>query len=118
RCVPGILALLQIAERRRADLGASDLAFAVAPRLNAAGRLDDMSIGIRCLLADEADEARSLAGRLDALNVERRAIEARMQTDAVAAVRRLTDPGPRALQRSGVCLYDDSWHQGVVGLVA
>ncbi|HET9388771.1 MAG TPA: single-stranded-DNA-specific exonuclease RecJ [Steroidobacteraceae bacterium] len=118
RCVPGILALLEIADRRRGDLGASDLAFAVAPRLNAAGRLDDMTIGIQCLLADHADAARGLAGRLDALNVERRAIEARMQMDALAAVRRLTDPGPRALHRSGVCLYDDSWHQGVVGLVA
>jgi len=118
RCVPGITALLEIAARRRADLDASDLAFAVAPRLNAAGRIDDMSIGIQCLLAGQPDAARQLAERLDALNVERRTIEARMQMDALAAVRRLTDPGPKSIHRCGVCLYDDSWHQGVVGLVA
>jgi len=118
RCAAGITALLQIATRHVADLTATDLAFAVAPRLNAAGRIDDMTIGIRCLLADEPGQARELAGRLDALNVERRAIEARMQAEALTAVRRLRDPGPQALQRSGVCLFDESWHQGVVGLVA
>jgi single-stranded-DNA-specific exonuclease len=118
RCVAGISALLQIASRRSAEMTASDLAFAVAPRLNAAGRIDDMSIGIRCLLADDVQAARTLADQLNAFNLERRAIEARMQADALSAVRRLRDPGPRALQRSGVCLYDESWHQGVVGLVA
>lgn len=118
RCVAGIRALLEIATRRTADLTASDLGFAVAPRLNAAGRLDDMSIGIRCLLTDDPGEARTLAEKLNALNLERRAIEARMQLDALAAVHRLTQTGPRALQRSGVCLFDESWHQGVVGLVA
>ena len=118
RCIPGISALLSIATRNQADLTATDLAFAVAPRLNAAGRIDDMSIGIRCLLADDPAEARTLAERLNEFNVERRAIEARMQTDALSAVRRLRDPGPQALQRSGVCLFDESWHQGVVGLVA
>ncbi|MGH8140773.1 MAG: single-stranded-DNA-specific exonuclease RecJ [Steroidobacteraceae bacterium] len=118
RCVAGIRALLEIATRRTADLTASDLGFAVAPRLNAAGRIDDMSIGIRCLLTDDPEEARTLAEKLNALNLERRAIEARMQLDALAAVHRLTQTGPRALQRSGVCLFDESWHQGVVGLVA
>lgn len=118
RCVAGIRALLEIAARPAADLTASDLAFAVAPRLNAAGRIDDMSIGIQCLLADELNAARALADRLNQFNLERRAIEARMQTDALAAVRRLSDPDPGALHRSGVCLYHDSWHQGVVGLVA
>ena len=118
RCVPGITALLQIAERSDCDLAAADLAFAIAPRLNAAGRIDDMSIGIRCLLADGMSEARTLAEQLNAFNIERRAIEARMQAEALVAVRRLTAPGPFALQRSGVCLYDESWHQGVVGLVA
>ncbi|GMU68464.1 MAG: single-stranded-DNA-specific exonuclease RecJ [Steroidobacteraceae bacterium] len=119
RCVPGIRALLEIAQRDRADLVAADLGFAIAPRLNAAGRLDDMSIGIRCLLADREVEARALAARLDQLNAERRAIEARMQTEALAAVRHLgpvVTSGPR--QRTGVCLYDAAWHQGVVGLVA
>ncbi|HJS88378.1 MAG TPA: single-stranded-DNA-specific exonuclease RecJ [Steroidobacteraceae bacterium] len=118
RCSAGIRALLQIAGRPLEGLIAADLAFAVAPRLNAAGRLDDMTVGIRCLLADEMEAATALAARLDELNQERRAIEARMQAEALVAVRRLRDPGPRALQRSGVCLFDESWHQGVVGLVA
>jgi len=118
RCAAGIRALLEIAGRSLEGLIAADLAFGVAPRLNAAGRLDDMSIGIRCLLADDTAAAAALAARLDELNHERRAIEARMQAEALAAVRRLRDPGPRALQRSGVCLFDETWHQGVVGLVA
>jgi single-stranded-DNA-specific exonuclease len=118
RCVAGITALLTLANRRTADLTASDLAFAVAPRLNAAGRMDDMTIGIQCLLSDDATTAQMLAARLDQLNQERRATEARMQVEALAAVSRLRDTGPRAVQRSGVCLYDESWHQGVVGLVA
>jgi single-stranded-DNA-specific exonuclease len=118
RCVPGIDALLKIAERECVGLTATDLAFAVAPRLNAAGRIDDMSIGIRCLLADDPAEAATLAQRLNEFNLERRAIEARMQADAFNAVRRLKDPGPQMLHRSGVCLFDESWHQGVVGLVA
>jgi single-stranded-DNA-specific exonuclease len=118
RCVAGIRALLEVAARGRADLTASDLAFGVAPRLNAAGRLDDMSIGIQCLLADDAAEAAQLAARLDQLNQERRAIEARMQSDALAAVRNLRDAGARGTARSGLCLYDETWHQGVVGLVA
>jgi single-stranded-DNA-specific exonuclease len=118
RCVPGIVALLAIASRDSSDMTASDLGFAVAPRLNAAGRIDDMSIGIRCLLADDAAIARTLAERLNEFNLERRAIEARMQTDALNAVRQLRNPSPHALHRSGVCLFDESWHQGVVGLVA
>jgi single-stranded-DNA-specific exonuclease len=118
RCVAGIRALLEVAGRDRADLTSTDLAFAVAPRLNAAGRIDDMKIGIECLLADEDAEAHELAERLDALNRERRAIEARMQADALSAVQRLHEKSLRPLQRSGVCLYDESWHQGVVGLVA
>jgi len=118
RCVPGIRALLEVAGRAHEDWIASDLAFAVAPRLNAAGRLDDMTIGIQCLTTDEPLEAVALAARLDHLNQERRAIEARMQAEALAAVRRLDDPQLAAPSRHGVCLYDASWHQGVVGLVA
>lgn len=117
RCVPGITALLEIARRDRGSLVAGDLGFAVAPRLNAAGRLTDMSIGIRCLLADDPAEARALALELDALNTERRSIEARMQAEARAAVRSLRDHGS-GVQRAGVCLFDSGWHQGVVGLVA
>ena len=118
RCVAGIRALLAIAGRPAHDLTASDLAFGVAPRLNAAGRIDDMTIGIQCLLADDLATAEPLAARLDELNQERRSIEARMQQVALGAVRCLADPGPGAPQRSGVCLFDESWHQGVVGLVA
>ena len=118
RCVAGIKALLAIAGRGAADLTAADLAFGVAPRLNAAGRIDDMTIGIQCLLTDDTSVAQQLAVRLDELNEERRAIEARMQQEALAAVRRLAEPGPGTLERSGVCLFDESWHQGVVGLVA
>jgi single-stranded-DNA-specific exonuclease len=116
RAVPGIRALLAIAGRNAPSLIAADLGFSIGPRLNAAGRLDDMSIGIRCLLSDSESEALALATRLDQLNAERREIEAKMQDAALAAVSRLRDPaGP---VRHGVCLFDPDWHQGVVGLVA
>jgi single-stranded-DNA-specific exonuclease len=118
RCVPGIRALLDLAARSAQELTAADLAFGVAPRLNAAGRIADMTIGIRCLLADDVESAQVLAARLDELNEERRTIEAKMQQEALAAVRVLRDPAPGALTRSGVVLFDESWHQGVVGLVA
>ena len=118
RCVAGITALLNIAGRRINDLTATDVAFAVAPRLNAAGRMDDMTIGIQCLLCDDPTTAQMLAARLDQLNQERRATESKMQVEALAAVSSLRDTSPRAVQRRGVCLYDESWHQGVVGLVA
>ncbi len=117
RCRPGILALLDIAGRAPAQLVASDLGFAVAPRLNAAGRLEDMGIGIECLLAEEPTQAHALAGRLDAINRERRRIEADMQATALAAVSRIDLPG-RGERRHGVALFDADWHQGVVGLVA
>lgn len=122
RCCPGIRALLEAAARPLERLTANDLGFAAGPRLNAAGRLDDMSIGIRCLLADTPTEAAMLAARLDQLNQERRAIEARMQETAIAAVRTLRqselDSIAGGRRRAAVCLYDRSWHQGVVGLVA
>jgi single-stranded-DNA-specific exonuclease len=118
RVVPGIRALLAIGNRPLASLTAADLGFTIGPRLNAAGRLDDMSIGIRCLLADSEEEALTLATRLDQLNVERREIEARMQGVALAAVSSLRDPDQDGPIRHGVCLFDPDWHQGVVGLVA
>ena len=118
RCVPGIRALLDVAQRKLGNVVAADMGFAVGPRLNAAGRLDDMSIGIRCLLAETDAEALTLAARLDELNKERRSIESTMQEQAIAAVRSLRDPGDGANSRYGVCLYDSGWHQGVVGLVA
>ena len=117
RCVPGIRALVESAGRRLDQLSAADLGFVVAPRLNAAGRLTDMSIGIACLLADDPDRAAALAAQLTRLNDERREIEQRMQIEAVelAAAVRFDDAGGEAL---GVCLFDEGWHQGVVGLVA
>jgi single-stranded-DNA-specific exonuclease len=117
RCVPGIRALLESAGRYLEQITAADLGFAVAPRLNAAGRLTDMTVGIACLLADDAPEASRLAGLLAKLNEERREIEQRMQLEAldVAASVRFSDDGDESL---GLCLFDESWHQGVVGLVA
>jgi single-stranded-DNA-specific exonuclease len=116
RSVAGIRALLESAGRSPAELTAADLAFAIAPRLNAAGRLADMSVGIACLLTDEMGEATHLAGLLARLNDERREIEQRMQIEAVAlaAAGALGD----AADALGVCLFDETWHQGVVGLVA
>jgi single-stranded-DNA-specific exonuclease len=117
RCVPGIRALLESAGRRFEQITAADLGFAVAPRLNAAGRLTDMTVGIACLLADDASEAARLAGQLARLNEERREIEQRMQLEAleIAAGVRFGDDGGESL---GLCLFDEGWHQGVVGLVA
>ena len=117
RSVAGIRALLAIGNRSVPSLTAADLGFAIGPRLNAAGRLDDMSIGIRCLLADTDSEALALATRLDQLNSERRDIEAKMQGAALAAVSSLREPG-EGPTRHGICLFDPAWHQGVVGLVA
>jgi single-stranded-DNA-specific exonuclease len=118
RAVPGIRALLQIGNRAVPSVTAADLGFTIGPRLNAAGRLDDMSIGIRCLLADTDSEALALATRLDQLNTERREIEARMQGAALAAVSHLRENAAEGPTRQGVCLFNADWHQGVVGLVA
>ena len=118
RAVPGIRALLAIGNRSVPSVTAADLGFTIGPRLNAAGRLDDMSIGIRCLLADTDSEALALATRLDQLNIERREIEARMQGAAMAAVDHLREEASEQQSRQGVCLFNADWHQGVVGLVA
>jgi single-stranded-DNA-specific exonuclease len=117
RCVAGIRALLESAGRSFERITAADLGFAVAPRLNAAGRLTDMSVGIACLLADDASEAARLAGMLAKLNEERREIEQRMQLEALdlAAGVRFGQDGDES---PGLCLFDETWHQGVVGLVA
>lgn len=112
RCCAGIQALVDVAGRSRAALSAWDLAFALGPRLNAAGRLDDMSLGIELLLCDDHIRARELASRLDALNRERREIEADMQ--AGAAIQLEHDSSGRY----SLCLFDPSWHQGVIGILA
>jgi single-stranded-DNA-specific exonuclease len=116
QCRPGIRALLEVAGRNISRVVASDFGFAAGPRLNAAGRLDDMSRGIECLLCDDPKQASELAQRLDELNRERREIEADMKQQALQAVEALhlrEDSLPH-----GLCLYDESWHQGVIGILA
>ncbi|MBY5992471.1 single-stranded-DNA-specific exonuclease RecJ [Ferrimonas balearica] len=116
RCRPGIQALLEVSGREANRLVAADLGFTVGPRLNAAGRLDDMALGIQCLLTDNMVEARQIASELDALNRERREIEQGMQEEAVKALEAL-DLGQQALPW-GVALYQSDWHQGVIGILA
>jgi len=111
----GIRALLTVGNRNPLRLASSDLGFTVGPRLNAAGRLDDMSVGIECLLSDDTDTAMQLAMQLDELNRARREVEQSMQQDALAIVENLSvEEEPPAIY----ILHDKSWHQGVVGLVA
>ena len=112
----GVRALLAVAGRALPRLTATDLGFCVAPRLNAAGRLTDMTRGIECLLTDDPAAAATIATELDALNRDRRAIEADMQAQAFSAVANLKLEA--AGLPHGLCLYDASWHQGVIGLVA
>lgn len=114
RCAPGITALLRVARRDPASAQAADLAYAVAPRLNAAGRLEDMRLGIECLLADDPGEAARIAERLDALNRERREIQEGMHLEALAKLPADLGEGGRA----AFCLFEESWHPGVVGVLA
>ena len=116
KCRPGIKALIEIANRNQAQLCASDLGFALGPRLNAAGRLDDMSVGVATLLCEDLNNARRFAGELDSLNEERKEIESSMQQEALAILKSVDfDAGQVPY---GICLFQDDWHQGVVGLVA
>ncbi len=117
-CRPGIQALIEVAGRNHSRLRESDLGFAIAPRLNAAGRLDDMSLGIECLLSDTLDKARKLASHLDELNQERRVIEAEMKEQAMLAIDKLTKKLANANLPMALCLVDQSWHQGVIGILA
>jgi single-stranded-DNA-specific exonuclease len=117
QCIPGISALLEIAGRNQTRLVASDLGFAVAPRLNAAGRLDDMSLGIECLLTDDAKKARDIAVILSEMNDERRVIEQDMQDQALQILNNL-HPEKKDQLPLGICLFDAEWHQGVIGIVA
>jgi single-stranded-DNA-specific exonuclease len=114
----GLMALLRAGKRDYRHLVAADLAFAVAPRLNAAGRLEDMSVGIRCLLSDDPVEATELAAGLDELNRSRRGMQQQMQEEASVQLDEvLAGLKGQALPFS-LCLHDPSWHQGIVGLVA
>jgi single-stranded-DNA-specific exonuclease len=117
QCCPGISALIKVGKRHQQNLVASDLGFAVGPRLNAAGRLEDMSVGIECLLTDDADKAAELARQLDSLNVERRQIENEMKDEAMLTLDAME------LEESvnlpvGLCLFEPHWHQGVIGILA
>jgi single-stranded-DNA-specific exonuclease len=114
---PGIKALITIANRNQYRLCSTDLAFALGPRLNAAGRLDDMSLGIDCLLAKDINNALDKAKILDELNQERRFIEQDMQQQALNEIAKLKLETKNNLPL-GVCLYDETWHQGVIGILA
>lgn len=118
RCNAGIRALLDIAGRDPRQLVAADLGFAVGPRLNAAGRLQDMSLGINCLLSDDPAEARAMAARLDQLNRERRVIETQMQDEALAGLAELQLSDEDTALPIGLCIYQEHWHQGVIGILA
>ena len=116
-CRPGVLALCQAAKIPHAAITASGLAYQIAPRLNAAGRLDDMKVGVRCLMTDSDTEARQLADRLNELNLERRAIGAKMDAEALEQLDAESLVDAKALPPV-VCLFQEGWHEGLVGLVA
>ncbi|KIO38248.1 single-stranded-DNA-specific exonuclease RecJ [Shewanella sp. cp20] len=116
RCRPGITALLEVAKRNTSRIVASDFGFAVGPRLNAAGRLDEMALGVETLLCDDMMRARRMASELDGLNAERRELETGMQQEALKRLESLS------LDESelpwGIALYQQDWHQGVIGILA
>ncbi len=119
RLQPGVAALFAVAGRQPQRATAQDFGFAIGPRLNAAGRLRDMSLGIECLLADDPARAAELAQQLDAINRERRQVEAGMRAQAEAALELLLDPADDARTApSAVALFDPDFHEGVVGIIA
>ena len=114
KCVPGITALLEASGRIPSKALATDLGFAVGPRLNAAGRLDDMSVGIECLLSDQTT-AKKIAFKLDVLNQQRRSIEADMKSEALAFLDKMNVVADSIY---GLVMFDENWHQGVIGILA
>ncbi len=117
QCRPGIIEILKVAKREVQHLAASDLGFAVGPRLNAAGRLDDMSLGIECLISENIMQLRLMAEELNDLNQSRREIEQGMVFEAMQKLLPLLQSADYS-RPSACCFYENSWHQGVVGLVA
>lgn len=117
KCCEGIRALAEVVKKELPRLVAADFGFGLAPRINAAGRLDDMSHGIACLLTDDRQLARQYAAELDSMNCERRMIEGNMQETALNDPRFLCWSDAESLPWS-LCLYDSSWHQGVIGILA
>ncbi len=116
-CV-GIQAILKIAGRDINRIVSSDLGFAIGPRLNAAGRLEDMSLGIECLITDDANQAMAIAEQLDQLNKSRREIEQQMQNQAMKSLKHLEESMSQKELPYGMCLYNGEWHQGVIGILA
>ena len=114
RARPGIKAILEVAKRDHARITSTDLGFILGPRLNAAGRLDDMSLGIECLLTTDFAAAREMAAQLDGMNQDRKSIEQGMQREALAQLKDL----PLESMPYGLCLFDPEWHQGVIGILA
>jgi len=112
----GLHALIEVAGRDARHLTASDIGFAIAPRLNAAGRLEDMSLGIECLLCDDPAQAREMAATLNEINAERRGVQQQMVDEAQIALAKLA--AVEAEPPLALCLFDPEWHPGVVGLVA
>jgi single-stranded-DNA-specific exonuclease len=112
----GLHALIEVSRKQAATLTTSDIGFSMAPRINAAGRLEDMALGIECLLCDDPRRARELADVLDGINAERRGVQQQMVGDAEAALTGLSFDVENG--RATVCLYREDWHPGVVGLVA
>lgn len=117
-CRPGIAALLQMASINQSQLITEGIGFGIGPRLNAAGRLDDMRLGVQCLLTDDATEAADLARELEQKNTERKHITTEMRSDAAEILARLgpTDEAPTDLM--SICLYESDWHEGITGLLA
>lgn len=120
QCCVGILAILEQASRAFGEITAQDFGFVIAPRINAAGRMDNMRIGIECLLTDDWGEAQRLAYQLDRLNQERRQVEMTMRTQADQILHSLNTDAPTTDTRPlrSIVLYQDDWHQGVIGIVA
>lgn len=116
QCCEGIKALCEVSGREFQRLNSSDLGFALAPRLNAAGRMEDMSLGIECLLSEDAETARALALQLNDLNLQRREVEGQMQEEAMAILEQLEVEESEL--PAAICLYDPDWHQGVIGILA
>ena len=114
RARPGLRAILEVAGKQPGRITATDLGFILGPRLNAAGRLDDMSLGIECLLCTDEELARGMAGQLDQLNQDRKVIEQGMQREALAQLKDL----PLEDMPFGLCLFEADWHQGVIGIHA
>lgn len=121
KCCPGIRAILNVAGKKLNKIGASDLGFVIGPRLNAAGRLQDMALGIECLLANNEDTALSFASKLNQLNEDRKAIEQKMQGQALNILNSADESGKLTsnnFNKFGITLFNSKWHQGVSGIVA